>query len=89
MSVETDTQDRRKFLRQLGKTTLIGLGVAFVPVGRAMAGLNAPTYCCPDTGGHCSGGCFPGATLMYCASINCCFCESRLGGCRNYSLPPC
>jgi hypothetical protein len=77
--------DRRAFLRRLGKTAMIGLGIAMFPVSSAHA---APITCCADTGGNCPS-CGPGHTTMYCTGIDCCFCESRVGNCFTYETPPC
>jgi hypothetical protein len=84
---KAESYDRRRFLRQLGKSAAVGLGIALLPATRARAGALAPVYCCLDTS-RC-GGCFPGAQPMYCSSLNCCFCEAEFVSCKNYPFPPC
>jgi hypothetical protein len=88
MELEDARSNRRVFLRRLGKTAAVGLGIALFPAAAAQA---APTSCCPELDSHCTGvNCSYGHTLMYCSSIQCCFCESRLVyECINYQYPPC
>ncbi len=74
---------RQGFLRKLGTTVAIGLGVAAVP-SRAIAHLSSDkrggqsarpfsvTYtCCPDDGTHCVQNCGTGQNNYYCWSPSC------------------
>lgn len=88
MSPELERHDRRQFLRRLGKTVAIGIGIALVPVGRANA---AVVRCCTNLSICPPNRC---VTLkpFYCASIGCCVCDvpPPMGeSCHDYSVPPC
>jgi hypothetical protein len=80
--------DRRRFLRRLGGTIAVGLGIALFPAARAKAAI---TRCCALTG-NC-GPCHPlSDAALWCSSIQCCVCEAGGlddHGCKNYSFPPC
>ena len=58
---------RRSFIRRVGKTIAIGLGVALVPVTNAWAPQDT---CCPNSSCHCA----PGAGNPF-------FCNGSCGGC--------
>lgn len=94
------TSTRRRFLRRLGTTLAVGLGVVAVP-GRALAGSNTsagPDFvayvCCPDNGTHCVQNCGTGKNNYYCSNPNCaisfCYgCTKNTGMCFDDVLPGC
>jgi len=92
MSFELERKSRSGFLRQVGKTAAVGLGIALYPAVRAHASTDEIVRCC-IAGGQCDGqGCPPNDAKLYCSSISCCVCESGpldQFGCKNYTLPPC
>ncbi len=73
---------RAAFLRKLGKTVAIGLGVALVPASNAWA---ISAHCCPDA---TCGQCPEGQTAWKCYECSgyqpsqCCTCENFGGNCR-------
>jgi hypothetical protein len=87
-----ESQDRRQFLRNLGKTLAVGLGIALVPAARAGAKAQNITRCCALSDHCATQSCPPSDARLYCQSIGCCVCESGgldQFGCKDYSFPPC
>jgi hypothetical protein len=84
---ELERHNRRTFLRQLGKTLAIGMGVALVPAARASAGPQNYAYCCPNYSVCPQNKCVTGLPL-YCESIGCCVCD-YYSDCHTYTYPPC
>lgn len=85
------TTSRRGFLRKVGTTITVGIGVAAVPA-LAKAGPQYVAYvCCPDNGTHCST-CQTGVQY-WCTNPNCPigFCTSckPKGQCYDDVLPGC
>lgn len=91
MNIEQDTQDRRKFLRQLGKTLGIGLGIALLPASRAGATAQNIVMCCPNDG-RCGPTNCQGSGVFYCLANGgcpaCCICDSRFS-CFTTQFCPC
>jgi hypothetical protein len=91
MDIEHGTQNRRKFIRQLGKTLGIGLGVALLPASRALAHAQNVVTCCPNDGRCAPRNCQPNG-LFYCLANAgcpaCCICDSRFS-CFTTSFCPC
>lgn len=63
--MEETRQNRGQFIRRLGKTLAVGLGVSLIPVAAAEAGL---TTCCPADDAHpcIPAQCFPGQSCFWC-----------------------
>jgi hypothetical protein len=70
---EEDTS-RRGFLRRLGKTLAVGLGVAMIPIASAQA---AGAHCCRSTCASCPQGNTAYTCFDECANKNCCICFSN------------
>jgi hypothetical protein len=62
---------RRHFLRKLGTTLAIGLGVALIPAGRASA---AGSHCCRSSCTSCGGGTNAYTCHDNCSNKDCCIC---------------
>lgn len=70
---------RGRFLRSVGKTIAIGLGVAVAPAA-ANAALLQSAHCCPSDCMSC-----PGQQAWFCVDCGgntCCQCQSIFGDCR-------
>jgi hypothetical protein len=80
---ETEVQNRGAFLRRMGKTLAVGLGVALIPVANANAEL---VRCCPDW--DMCPPCVQGKTPHWCQQSSCCACLLT-DYCRSFQLPPC
>jgi hypothetical protein len=68
MEGELVPQDRRAFLRRLGKTLAVGLGFGLITSGSASARTDVCGIWCSDMG---QGGCPSGQTSHHCISSPC------------------
>jgi len=68
---DSNPVSRGRFLRKLGTTLAIGLGIALVPAGKAHA---EGSSCCPDsTCPSCNNG-TPTRCFDSCSRTSCCMC---------------
>lgn len=77
---------RMAFLKKLGKTVAIGLGVALVPASRAFA--RQGSYCCRDSScGSCGTSGYAYLCHDACSKTTCCIgCQTGWANCQ-YELP--
>lgn len=78
-SVADARTSRRSFIRRLGTTLAIGVGLVAAPAGRASSDLLGFNHCCPS---NCDlpsgGGCGSGTQKFFCTGLCpfCCICLS-------------
>ncbi len=77
---EDDVATRRSFLRRVGMTLAIGLGVALVP-SRANANTQGLQQCCRQSCTSCPSGQVAYHCLANGGCPSCCICNSDVGNC--------
>jgi hypothetical protein len=90
MEMDDRPESRSRFLRRLGTTLLVGLGVSLTAASTA----SAATTCCYST---CNPNCPSGTRAYWCAESSscgcggngCCVCNPDVGSCKTVGCTCC